>query len=65
MAIKNNLLTICIIIPGKFSVPAIMGGAIETLMTYIIDVNEKEKKFNFVIISSYCSGVEEYMSKYK
>ena len=59
MTAENNLLTICIIIPGKLPVPAIMGGAVETLVTYIIDINEEQKKFNFIIISAYGSGVEK------
>ncbi|MBE5740948.1 MAG: glycosyltransferase family 4 protein [Clostridiales bacterium] len=35
---------------GCYPVPAIKGGAVESLLTALIDENEKQKKFNFHVI---------------
>ena len=53
--------------PGCFPVPAINGGAIESLITTLIDENEKEKKFMFhVIMCKNISDKYEYdYSKYQ
>lgn len=57
--------TICLIIPGKLPVPNIMGGAIETLVTLLIDQNEVQKKVNFIVVSAWVEGIEKVSSKYK
>ena len=41
--------TICFIAPYNYSIPAIQGGAIETLVQHLIEENEKEKKFKFIV----------------
>jgi spore coat protein SA len=46
---------VAIVLPGKFPVPAIKGGAIEALVNHIIDENEKKKKLNIVIFGQYCN----------
>ena len=44
---------ICLIIPRGLPVPALKGGAIETLMNMLADENEKWKKINLTIVSTY------------
>jgi len=44
---------VCIILPKGLPVPATLGGAIESLMTDIADNNEKYKKLNLTIVSTY------------
>ena len=44
--------TICFIAPYNYSIPAIQGGAIETLVQHLIEENEKEKKFKFIVLST-------------
>ena len=39
------------ILPQQLPVPAVGGGAIETLITNLLDENEKRKKFRFIVIS--------------
>ncbi len=44
---------IAFILPeGSLPIPAVMGGAIETLMTMLLEQNEVEKKFQFVFVYS-------------
>lgn len=42
---------ICIIAPNALPVPAVKGGAVETLVNNLIDENEKNKKFDFCVIT--------------
>lgn len=56
---------ICIILPGKLPIPNIKGGAIESLMTLLLDQNEIYQKVYFVVVSAWAEGVEEAASKYK
>ena len=44
---------IAIISPGRLPVPSIEGGAVEQLITYIIDENEKEHKFDIDLYTIY------------
>lgn len=46
-------------------IPAIKGGAIETLITTLIDQNEKEKKYKFIVISSNDSEAIKLQQNYK
>ena len=46
-------------------VPAIKGGAVETLVEYIINENEKKHKFNFTIINVYDEKNIDNTKKYK
>lgn len=57
--------TICFIAPYNYSIPAIQGGAIETLVQHLIEENEKEKKFKFIVLSTYSKEAEEVAKKYK
>ena len=42
---------IAMILPNAFPVPAIKGGAVETLATHLINENEKEKRLKLIIFS--------------
>lgn len=56
---------ICIILPGKLPVPNIRGGAIETLLTLLLNQNEIYGKARFIVISPWVDGVTEISKKYK
>ena len=56
---------ICLILPSKLPVPNINGGAIETLLTLLIDENEIQKKVRFTIVCSWANGIEDATRKYK
>lgn len=51
--------TVAIITPGDLPIPAVMGGAIETLVTYLIDENEKYGEYEFHIYNT-----DKYQDKY-
>lgn len=57
--------SICIIVPGKLPIPNIMGGAIETLVTLILDENEKAQRARFIVISAWEEGIIDATEKYK
>lgn len=61
----NDKKNICIILPGKLPIPNIKGGAIETLMTLLINQNEIYNKVHFIVISAWTEGIEKATSKYK
>lgn len=56
---------IAVITAGLLPIPAIKGGAIETLLQYAIDYNEDEKDFLYDIYSIYDVNAEEVAEKYK
>ena len=56
---------ICLVVGNTLPVPAVMGGAVEELITMLLDQNEIEQKAEFIIFSRenkkadsrrYCSG---------
>lgn len=53
-----------IITPGFLPVPATQGGAVETLITNLIESNEKEKKFNFDIFTIDSKENKDFKYKY-
>lgn len=57
--------TICFFPTLMLPVPAVKGGAIETLINLLIDENEKNQKFNFLVISIYDSIAYEKSKNYK
>lgn len=59
----NKKKTIMLIPPIGLPVPAIGGGAVEQLITHLLDVNEIENKVNIVVISKYDEQAAE--CKYK
>lgn len=56
---------IAVITAGLLPIPAIKGGAIETLLQYTIDYNEDEKDFLYDIYSIYDEKAEEVAKRYK
>ena len=44
---------VCFIIPNFFPIPATKGGAVETLVTNLINVNEKEHLIDFSCVCPY------------
>lgn len=56
---------ICIVAPLMLTVPNVKGGAIETLITNLIEVNEIEKKINLTVISIYNEKAEKISKDYK
>lgn len=56
---------VCIVVPPNLPMPPVKGGAIETLMQYIVDVNEVSKAIDLTIISLYSKEAEECSKKYK
>jgi len=59
------MLNICIILRKGLPVPNKNGGAIESLITDIINQNEQEKKLKITVYSIYDSKVEKEINKYK
>lgn len=56
---------ICLIPSFMLPIPNVKGGAIETLITNLIDVNEVEKKFFFTIVCLYDKEAKKMSEKYK
>lgn len=42
---------ICLVVGNTLPVPAVMGGAVEELITMLLDQNEIEQKAEFIIFS--------------
>lgn len=60
---KSELLKVCLILPDAFPVPAVCGGAIETLVTSLIKYNNKNKKLDLTICSRYHSEAKLLVEK--
>ncbi|EHA0993351.1 glycosyltransferase family 4 protein [Clostridium perfringens] len=56
---------ICFITQCSLPVPTTQGGAVETLIEYLINENEKYKKFKFIIISIYDEKAKSLSKDYK
>ncbi len=56
---------ICIIIPYQYPIPAVKGGAVESLVQVLIEENEKKKKFNFIVMTTYDEKAELMSKDYK
>ena len=57
--------TICLFSPGILPIPAVKGGAIETLLELLIEQNEIEKKVRFLVVSVHDEEAEERSKKYQ
>ena len=44
---------ICLVVGNTLPVPAVMGGAVEELITMLLDQNEIEQKAEFIIFSRF------------
>lgn len=60
-----NMKKICLIPSFMLPIPNVKGGAIETLITNLIDINEVEKKFFFTIVCVYDKKAKELSKKYR
>lgn len=58
------MLNICIVMPRFFPVPAVRGGAVEQLATFLADENEKNHKIDLTFISIYDELAIEESKKY-
>lgn len=56
---------ILLVTAGATPIPAVKGGATETMMTHLIDVNETEKSFDFRIINMFDKEAFEACKAYK
>lgn len=56
---------ICIITQCSLPIPTTKGGAVETLVEYLINENEKKENFNFTIISVEDEKAQDISKKYK
>lgn len=56
---------IALITASPHPIPAVKGGATETMMTHLLDVNEKEQKHEFGVFDYYDSFAEKESLKYK
>lgn len=56
---------IALILPEVYPVPAVMGGAIEELVTILIEQNEIEQKAEFLVFSMANEKAEEKAKEYK
>ena len=61
----TTMKNICVIIPYSYPVPAILGGAVETLVQFLIDENEKAPSFQFTILATYSNKNENVQASYK
>lgn len=57
--------TIVLFLTVGLPVPALKGGAIETLITTLIDQNERYGKYKFVVVSSWTAKNAEVQDKYR
>ncbi len=63
--IKNNTIPkVLVVTSGGLPIPAIKGGAVETLLESYLKVNEKNYQYNFEVYSSYAKNVEQYSNTY-
>ena len=56
---------VCLIAPSQLTVPSVLGGAIENLVTLLARANEEEKKLDLTIISPYNNKAEIESKNYK
>lgn len=56
---------VCLIVPNVFPVPATKGGAVETLVTSLIEENEKNHKIDLTCISIWEEKAEQISKQYQ
>jgi glycosyltransferase involved in cell wall biosynthesis len=59
------MIKVCLVVVSQYPVPAIKGGAIETLVQHLIDENEKNPKVHFTVISVADKIADLERKKYK
>lgn len=50
---KNKKKKIMLLPPTMFPIPAVGGGAVEQLITHLLDINEIKQKVQFIVVSKY------------
>ena len=55
---------ICIICPWNYPVPAVSGGAVETLVQFLVEENEDEQLFEFALLTTYDKEAEKLAGQY-
>lgn len=55
---------VAFILPGKLPVPAVRGGAIESLLNNLLDENEKASSFDAIVFSEYDAEAERVSREY-
>ena len=48
---------VCIICPYDYPIPAVKGGAVETLIDFLIDENEEKSRFKFTVLTTFCKTI--------
>ena len=61
----KNKKNICLILPNVFPVPAVKGGACETLVETLIKENEKSDRINITCISIFDEEAYKKSKQYK
>ena len=61
----NDKKNVCLIVPNVFPVPAVNGGACETLVETLIKENEKLNKINITCVSIYDEKAYKKSKEYK
>lgn len=61
----NNKLNICLISPNVFPVPAVKGGACETLVETLVKKNEEYNRINLICVSIYNEEALRKSKEYK
>ncbi|WP_094637700.1 glycosyltransferase family 4 protein [Bifidobacterium eulemuris] len=61
----SSVKRVCLITPGTLPVPATRGGAIETLVTLLMDVNENSHLIDLTVVSIFEPEAEKSASKYR
>ncbi|MCD7836912.1 MAG: glycosyltransferase family 4 protein [Lachnospiraceae bacterium] len=56
---------ICIIIPYNYPVPPILGGAVETLVQFLVEENEKTPFFEFTVLATYDKKLTDIKISYE
>ena len=59
------MISVCLIIPNAFPVPAVKGGAVETLVNNLLDENEIYGNLIITVVSIYDEQAKMISSKYK
>lgn len=59
------MISVCLIIPNAFPVPAVKGGAVETLVNNLIDENEIYGNLKIAVVSIYDDQAKMLSEKYK
>ena len=63
--VRGNMKKICFITQCTLPIPTVKGGAVETLVEYILDENEKNPQYDFTVISAADNDAQKKSLNYK